>query len=75
MWKSTTKVGVGIATSGDQTWIVAKYRPPGNVKQNYANNVGVEKKEVRKVELKIFEKKQFQNICQNQQNHRKTRIK
>ena len=43
MWKSTTKVGVGIATSGDQTWIVAKYRPPGNVKQNYANNVGVRK--------------------------------
>ena len=35
----------------------------------------LEKKEVRKVELKIFEKKQFQNICQNQQNHRKTRIK
>ena len=43
MWKSTTKVGVGIATSGDETWIVAKYRLPGNVEQNYINNVGVRK--------------------------------
>ena len=43
MWNSTTEVGVGIATSGDETWIVAKYTPPGNVVGKYINNVGLRK--------------------------------
>ena len=44
--------------------------------ENILTMLDLEKKEVREVELKILgKKKQFQNICQNQQNYRKTRIK
>ena len=43
VWKASTKVGVGIATSGPNTWIVAKYMPAGNVIGNYISNVGLRK--------------------------------
>ena len=40
VWKGSEKVGVGIATSGPNTWIVAKYAPAGNVLGKYVSNVG-----------------------------------
>ena len=43
VWRSSEKVGVGIAISGSQTWIVAKYKPAGNVMGLYTSNVGSRK--------------------------------
>lgn len=43
VWRSSRKVGVGIAISGSQTWIVAKYKPKGNVMGLYLINVGFRK--------------------------------
>jgi len=44
VWKGTTMVGVGIATVVEgnppiQTYIVARYAPPGNVIGRFAENV------------------------------------
>ena len=39
VWKSTTKIGVGIAYRGSETYIVARYRAPGNYVGQYAENV------------------------------------
>ena len=43
VWKSSEKVGIGIAISGCQTWIVAKYKPRGNVMGLYTTNIGFRK--------------------------------
>ena len=44
VWKSTEKVGVGIATIerdfSTKTYIVARYTPPGNVEGRFAIEVG-----------------------------------
>ena len=39
MWKNSQKLGVGIAKSGDQTFVVAHYFPAGNVIGSYTTNV------------------------------------
>ncbi|XP_066910416.1 uncharacterized protein [Clytia hemisphaerica] len=39
VWKSTTKIGVGIAYKGSEIYIVAKYRARGNFIGRYAENV------------------------------------
>lgn len=39
IWKSTTHLGVGIAKDGKTTVIVCHYKPPGNVKDKYKDNV------------------------------------
>ena len=31
VWKETTEVGVGLATDGKRVFVVAQYRPAGNV--------------------------------------------
>ena len=49
VWKGSTEVGVGIATSGDNTWVVAKYWPSGNSLNQYTNNVGYRKSGCKKV--------------------------
>ena len=44
MWENTARVGVGIAVNEKrETWIVAKYSPPGNYKSQYINNVRIRK--------------------------------
>ena len=37
LWIPTTKVGVGITTAFDKTWIVARYKPPGNSQRTNLN--------------------------------------
>jgi len=41
VWKSTTKVGVGIATNGRTIWVVGRYSPSGNMNMPgyFARNV------------------------------------
>ena len=39
MWKNSKKLGVGVAKSGDQTFVVAHYFPAGNVLGSYTTNV------------------------------------
>ena len=41
VWAETTQIGVGKATNGGQTFVVANYTPPGNVvgRQNFEKNV------------------------------------
>ena len=39
MWTNSHKFGVGIAKSGDQTFVVAHYFPAGNVLGSYTTNV------------------------------------
>jgi len=41
VWKSTTKVGVGIATNGQTIWVVGRYSPAGNMNMPgyFAQNV------------------------------------
>ena len=41
LWKTTNKVGVGVVTTRDKTWIVARYKPPGNSQTtNIKNFIG-----------------------------------
>ena len=49
VWKNSTKVGVGIATFGAKTWVVAKYTPSGNYANQYTANVGYRKSECKRV--------------------------
>ena len=49
VWKGTKKVGVGIATTsspnGDgyyESYVVARYSPPGNYEGEFKSNVGEE---------------------------------
>ncbi|XP_059909969.1 Golgi-associated plant pathogenesis-related protein 1-like [Gadus macrocephalus] len=41
VWKETTEVGVGLATDGKRVFVVAQYRPVGNMKgtENFQRNV------------------------------------
>ncbi|XP_065896937.1 uncharacterized protein [Dysidea avara] len=39
VWADSTEIGVGRATSGGQTFVVANYYPPGNVKGHFEANV------------------------------------
>ena len=39
VWKSTTDVGIGIATDGHKTIVVANYMPPGNANRTFLQNV------------------------------------
>ena len=49
VWKNSTKVGVGIATFGAKTWVVAKYTPSGNYANQYTANVGYRKSGCKRV--------------------------
>ncbi|KAK3728242.1 hypothetical protein QZH41_019615 [Actinostola sp. cb2023] len=44
VWKSTKRLGVGIAKYAGNTYVVARYSPPGNVFGQYSLNVGAPKK-------------------------------
>ena len=39
MWKGSTHLGVGIATSGNKIVVVARYSPAGNFGRRYRENV------------------------------------
>ncbi|XP_017303229.1 pathogenesis-related protein 1A-like, partial [Diaphorina citri] len=39
VWKSSSKLGVGIARKNGHILVVANYDPPGNYQGQYANNV------------------------------------
>ena len=41
VWKQTTHVGIGKAThsNGQRTIVVANYSPPGNIKNQFKQNV------------------------------------
>ena len=49
VWKGSIEVGIGIATSGANTWVVAKYWPSGNFLNQYTDNVGYRKTGCKKV--------------------------
>ena len=49
VWKNSKNVGVGIATSGAKTWVVAKYTPSGNYVNQYTTNVGCRKSGCKRV--------------------------
>ena len=40
VWKGTTKLGCAIQKRGRETYVVARYSPPGNVIGTFAKNVG-----------------------------------
>ncbi|KAK3728247.1 hypothetical protein QZH41_019614 [Actinostola sp. cb2023] len=40
VWKSTKRLGVGIARNGNYIYVVARYSPPGNYDRQFAKNVG-----------------------------------
>ena len=40
VWKNSKKLGVGHAYSGKKLYIVALYKPPGNIRGQFAANVG-----------------------------------
>uniref|UniRef100_A0A8C5AS14 SCP domain-containing protein n=1 Tax=Gadus morhua TaxID=8049 RepID=A0A8C5AS14_GADMO len=35
VWKETTEVGVGLATDGKRVFVVAQYRPAGNIEASF----------------------------------------
>ena len=40
VWKASHELGIGIAQAADGTWyVVANYRPPGNIANQFATNV------------------------------------
>ncbi|XP_063682578.1 uncharacterized protein LOC134817371 [Bolinopsis microptera] len=39
VWRSSTKVGCGIAIKGKSTWVCCNYSPPGNFIGQYGANV------------------------------------
>ncbi|MEU4317623.1 CAP family protein [Nocardia fluminea] len=39
VWKDTTKIGVGLATRANTTYVVANYDPPGNALGHFPANV------------------------------------
>lgn len=41
VWKGTKELGVGLATDGHKIYVVAQYRPPGNMNMpgHFADNV------------------------------------
>uniref|UniRef100_A0A1B6GU91 SCP domain-containing protein n=1 Tax=Cuerna arida TaxID=1464854 RepID=A0A1B6GU91_9HEMI len=39
LWSTSEYLGVGVAKSGDYTFVVCNYNPPGNYKGEYAENV------------------------------------
>jgi uncharacterized protein YkwD len=39
IWKSSTQLGCGVATCGDQTFRVCRYSPPGNYEGEFPANV------------------------------------
>ena len=53
VWRGSEKVGIGIGISGSQTWIVAKYKPAGNVMGLYTTNVGFRKPGGKRGSLKL----------------------
>lgn len=40
IWKSTTEIGVGHAYSGKILYVIVLYRPRGNIREQFADNVG-----------------------------------
>ena len=40
VWKGSTKLGIGHAYSGEKLFIVTLYEPSGNVRGQFASNVG-----------------------------------
>ena len=39
VWKGSDKLGMGHATSGQCTYVVGRYKPAGNMKGDFENNV------------------------------------
>lgn len=39
IWRSSERLGVGMATSGNCFFVVADYDPGGNLRDNYKDNV------------------------------------
>ncbi|RWS28684.1 Golgi-associated plant pathogenesis-related protein 1-like protein [Leptotrombidium deliense] len=39
VWKSSAKLGVGVAKSGNKTYVVCNYEPAGNIGREYTQNV------------------------------------
>ncbi|BFF91383.1 Golgi-associated plant pathogenesis-related protein 1-like [Drosophila madeirensis] len=39
IWKSSTKLGIGLVTKDDNNYVVARYKPKGNVKSEFKENV------------------------------------
>jgi hypothetical protein len=40
VWKGSNKLGVGHAYSSHKLFVYALYKPPGNIRGQFANNVG-----------------------------------
>jgi len=41
VWAGSTEIGVGKATNGGQTFVVANYYPPGNYQGQFKENVQI----------------------------------
>jgi hypothetical protein len=39
LWASSKYLGVGVAKTGEYTFVVCNYNPPGNYKGQYVDNV------------------------------------
>lgn len=39
LWASSEYLGVGVAKTGEYTFVVCNYNPPGNYKGEYVDNV------------------------------------
>lgn len=39
VWGGSTQLGVGVATDGTRVFVVGQYRPAGNVRDNFQQNV------------------------------------
>lgn len=44
VWKSSKSLGIGHAYNGAKLFIVALFKPPGNIQGQYASNVGCAEK-------------------------------
>jgi len=40
VWKNSTKLGIGHAYDGHKLFVVALYKPPGNIPGQFTANVG-----------------------------------
>lgn len=39
VWKESTQLGVGMATDGTKAYVVGQYRPAGNTRERFPENV------------------------------------
>lgn len=40
VWKKTTKIGVGHAYNGQKLYVIVVYKPSGNIRGQFNDNVG-----------------------------------